>query len=97
MITLVLCNVFQMIHRSITYLLNILDIGLQLQVMHLSNGLEACRGSPVTSSIMKKPKIELKCIEWFYIIGTVLRTLNTLSPLILTKNPMLWVILLPLY
>lgn len=42
--------------------------------------------SPETSLIMKKPKIEVLFTEWFYIIGPVQRTLNSLSSLIFTQT-----------
>ena len=82
---LAICIVPQMIHMSITYLLNPLDIGFQLQGKQLLNIPEAWGKSPEMSSIMKKPKIELLFTEWFYITGPVQRTLNSLSPLIFTQ------------
>lgn len=50
--------------------LNLFDGGSQLQDKHLLNMIEAWE-SAVTSSIMKKPKIELIFIRWFYIPGTM--------------------------
>lgn len=81
---LAICIVPQMIHMSITYLLNPLGVRFQLQDKQLLNIPETWEKSPETSSIMKKPKIELLFTEWFYITGPVQRTLNSLSPLIFT-------------